>query len=60
MGAPVWLLHGLGMALTLGRLVHPVGLYRSAGQSAERAIGTALTWLALGLGALALLFFAAT
>jgi uncharacterized membrane protein YecN with MAPEG domain len=58
MGAPLWLLHVLGGGLTVGRAIHPFGLYRSAGRTAERFIGTLLSWLVLVTGAAALLFFA--
>lgn len=45
--ALVWLLHGTGLALFIGRLAHFLGLGRSAGDSWGRVIGTALTWAAL-------------
>jgi uncharacterized protein len=48
-----WLLHLLGMALVLGRLLHGFfGLNRSAGTSQGRFIGTLLTWLMLLIAAL--------
>lgn len=44
--APPVVLHLLGTALVLGRLLHGfVGLNRSAGVSPGRFIGTLLTWL---------------
>ena len=49
-GAPLWALHGLGVALTLGRLLHAWGLARDPGRTFGRFVGTGLTWLAL-LGA---------
>jgi uncharacterized membrane protein YecN with MAPEG domain len=52
-GAPAWLLHGLGVALVAGRLLHALGLSRSSGISFGRTAGTALTWSVLLAGALA-------
>jgi uncharacterized membrane protein YecN with MAPEG domain len=52
-GAPSWLLHGLGVPLVAGRLLHVLGLSRSTGISFGRTAGTALTWSVLLAGALA-------
>ncbi len=56
MAAPVWLLHALGIALTVGRIAHPIGLYKSSGASAARAAGMVLSWTALGTAALGCLY----
>jgi uncharacterized membrane protein YecN with MAPEG domain len=37
-------LHGIGLGLTLGRLLHAVGLGRGQGTSAGRGLGTLITW----------------
>lgn len=51
--APGWLVHLLGAALLVGRIMHGlIGLNRSAGYSAGRFWGTCLTWLVFALGAL--------
>ncbi|WP_376693287.1 MAPEG family protein [Wenzhouxiangella sp. EGI_FJ10409] len=51
--APAWLVHLLGAALLVGRVMHGlVGLNRSAGYSAGRFWGTCLTWLVFAAGAL--------
>jgi uncharacterized protein len=42
--ASVILLHVLGVALTLGRIAHGIGLTRSSGASVGRAAGTLLTF----------------
>jgi uncharacterized protein len=42
----VWL-HVMGVALTLGRLLHGWGLSRSARENFGRAAGAALTWLVM-------------
>jgi uncharacterized membrane protein YecN with MAPEG domain len=41
--APV--IHGLGIALVVGRAMHALGLARNAGTSIGRAGGIVLTWL---------------
>jgi len=61
--APIWALHGLGAALVIGRILHAIGLSRTAGASAARVWGTLLTWIvvlfssgaAIGAGAYSLL-----
>jgi uncharacterized membrane protein YecN with MAPEG domain len=59
-GAPAWTLHGLGVALVLGRLAYAQGLLvHGGGPSAGRMWGTLLTWLvqlaaAVGAAGLAL------
>jgi uncharacterized membrane protein YecN with MAPEG domain len=42
----LWL-HLMGIALTLGRILHAWGLSTSPGESFGRAAGTTLTWLTL-------------
>jgi uncharacterized membrane protein YecN with MAPEG domain len=41
----VLVIHLVGGSLTLGRLLHAIGLSRSVGPSALRLIGMVLTWL---------------
>lgn len=56
--APAWL-HGFGIAIVLGRVLHAFGLSRSAGASAPRFAGTLVSWLAvLAMAALLLWQFA--
>lgn len=43
-GTASWLLHTMGAALLIGRILHAWGLARSAGESFGRAAGTVLTW----------------
>ena len=45
--APPLLLHGCGIALIAGRVLHAVGLSRTGGASFGRFAGTGLTWIAL-------------
>ncbi len=45
--APNLLLHGLGITLLIGRLLHAWGLSRRGGISFGRFYGTALTWIVI-------------
>lgn len=49
---PAFVLHALGLALVLGRVLHAWGLSQTAGVSKGRFIGTLLTWLMLLVGSL--------
>lgn len=42
-----YLLHALGIALTVGRVLHAWGLSRHSGRSFGRGAGIMLTWVAL-------------
>lgn len=46
-GLAAWAVHGFGAVLVLARLLHALGLNRSAGTSMGRFAGTLLTWLVL-------------
>lgn len=53
LSASVWVIHAVGIALTLGRVLHAIGLSRSADSTPPRMWGTLLTWfgqLIAGLG----------
>ncbi|MGD8573855.1 MAG: MAPEG family protein, partial [Gammaproteobacteria bacterium] len=43
-GATALWLHGAGIGLIAGRLLHAWGLSRSSGQTFGRFVGTSLTW----------------
>ncbi len=45
--APPLLIHGLGIALILSRILHAVGFSRSGGYSLGRFYGTLGTWLVM-------------
>jgi hypothetical protein len=52
-----WLpIHLIGGTLTLGRILHAIGLSRHTGPSLLRLIGMALTWLSIIIGIVALVF----
>ncbi|WP_417498480.1 MAPEG family protein [Maricaulis sp.] len=55
LGSGTLIIHGLGMALTLGRGLHAYGLLTDPGRSFGRVAGTALSWLVLLVSALLLL-----
>lgn len=57
-GLPALWLWVLGSVLLIGRILHAAGLSRTAGYSVGRFTGTAITWLALLLMALAGLWLA--
>ncbi len=58
MGAAVYLLHGLGLALTIGRIFHAQGLAISGGTTFGRFVGTLLTWGVFLVGGIAALVMA--
>jgi len=49
---PGVILHALGVMLIIGRILHALGLSRSAGTSKGRFVGTLLTWLMMLISAL--------
>lgn len=49
---PPLVLHALGLMLIAGRILHAVGLSRSAGTSSGRFVGTLLTWVMILVAAL--------
>ncbi|MFN3585444.1 MAPEG family protein [Phenylobacterium sp.] len=57
-GAPALLIHLLGLLLFLGRILHALGLSRSAEATLPRAAGVLATWVAYIAAAAALLFYA--
>ncbi len=59
-GASAWIVHIVGLGLVIGRLAHAQGLTTTAGESTGRLVGAALTWIALIVGALTLLWRALT
>ncbi len=56
--APVWALHALGIGFTLGRVMHAFGM--SGAPLILRQLGMLLTWTAMGIVSLAILYFAFT
>lgn len=60
LGAAMWMLHTVGGLLTVGRIVHVVGLYETTGRSVGRFVGTNMTWLALLTAAIGSIYYAVT
>ena len=58
LGAPEWLIHVLGAAGLTGRVLHAIGLSKTAGVSVGRLGGMVLTFSSLVFGAIALLVLA--
>jgi hypothetical protein len=56
--ASVGVIHAVGITLTLGRLLHAVGLSRSVGTSMPRLLGMILTWAAYFIAIVAVLWLA--
>jgi hypothetical protein len=52
--ASIWIIHSIGATLTIGRILHAIGLSRSVGPSPLRFVGMILTWIAYVIGIVAL------
>jgi uncharacterized membrane protein YecN with MAPEG domain len=62
LGGSIWLVHGVGLPLTVGRILHGIGLHQSTGPTMLRFIGMILTWIAFIVGIVGvfwLVFFSA-
>lgn len=55
-GVQVWLIHAIGAAFTLGRVLHGIGL--SGNVLPARMLGTILTWLGMLATGIGLIWFA--
>jgi uncharacterized membrane protein YecN with MAPEG domain len=53
LSAPIWVVHGMGLSLTIGRILHGIGITRSIGPSPLRFAGMVLTWIAYVIGIVA-------
>ena len=60
LGGSIWLIHGVGVPLTLGRIVHGIGLSGSTGPGPLRFIGMILTWIAYIVGIVGILWLVFT
>lgn len=59
LGAASWLIWFLGGTFTLGRVLHPIAIYRTAGADPLRSFSMAATWFVLAVGAAACLGYGA-
>jgi hypothetical protein len=60
LGYSLYILHGIGGTLLLGRILHPIGLAAGGRHFWARAAGMVLTWLAILVAALLCLLSAAS
>lgn len=60
LGASIWVIHAIGVSLTVGRILHAIGLSRSTGPSALRFVGMVLTWIAYVIGIVAIFWLVFT
>ncbi|MEQ9144090.1 MAG: MAPEG family protein [Parvibaculaceae bacterium] len=58
LSASVWVIHVVGVALTLGRLLHAIGLSRSSESTPPRLWGTLITWFGQLIAGLGCLYYA--
>ncbi len=56
LGGSIWMIYGVGAPLTVGRILHGIGLSGSTGPSTPRAIGMVLTWIAYIVGIAAIFY----
>ena len=54
--ASIWVMHGVGAPLTIGRILHGIGLSQSTGPGGLRFIGMILTWIAYIVGIVGVLY----
>jgi len=59
LSSSIYIIHLVGIALTLGRVLHAIGLSMNAKASTKpRQIGTVLTWISQLVAAIACLYYA--
>ena len=59
LGGSAWLIHAIGVPLTVGRVLHGIAVSRSADATITRFLGVSLSWIAFvgGIAALIWLIF---
>jgi hypothetical protein len=57
LGGGIWWIHGVGLPLTLGRILHGIGLSQSTGPGPLRFAGIILTWIAFIVGIVGVFLF---
>ena len=58
LSASIIVLHVVGLALTIGRVLHAIGVSRTGASTPPRLIGTLLTWVGQLVAGVACLFYA--
>lgn len=56
----IYVIHLAGALLTIGRILHAIGVSKTGQSSPPRLVGTLLTWIALLVAGLACLYYALT
>jgi uncharacterized protein len=56
----IWLIHAVGVPLTLGRIIHGIGLTGNTGPGPLRFVGMILTWIAYIVGIVGVLWLVFT
>lgn len=56
LGSNLWLMHGLGIALLVGRLVHAFGMSQTEEEFTFRIVGVVTTFWMMGIAAIACLY----
>ncbi|MCF8470327.1 MAG: MAPEG family protein [Parvibaculum sp.] len=58
LSASIYVLHIVGLTLTIGRVLHAIGVSRTGQSSPPRLVGTLLTWIALFVAGIGCLWYA--
>ena len=58
LGASIYVLHAVGILLTVGRILHAIGVSRTSESSPPRLVGTLFTWISQLIAAAACLYYA--
>lgn len=58
LGASIYVMHLVGLTLTIGRILHAIGVSRTGESTPPRLIGTLLTWTSLLVAGIACLWYA--
>jgi uncharacterized protein len=58
LAASIYVMHVVGLALTIGRILHAIGVSRTGESSPPRLAGTLLTWISQLVAGVACLWYA--
>lgn len=58
LSASIYVIHVVGLLLTIGRVLHAIGLSKSSDRSPPRLVGTLLTWISQLVAGFACLYYA--
>ncbi|MBX3508160.1 MAPEG family protein [Parvibaculum sp.] len=57
LAASIYVMHVVGLALTIGRILHAIGVSRTGESSPPRLVGTLLTWISQIVAGIACLWY---